>query len=73
MDAFTLGSTTKNISYYLRIVVIFQTVGLYIILSGCKKQSSEQFITARCYASAVLATALCLSVSVSVRHKSEFY
>jgi len=29
--------------------------------------------TARCYASAVLAMGLCLSVSVSVCHKSEFY
>ena len=29
--------------------------------------------TARCYASAVLAMALCLSVRPSVCHKSEFY
>jgi len=29
--------------------------------------------TARCYASAVLAMALCLSVRLSVRHKSVFY
>jgi len=29
--------------------------------------------TARCYASAVLAMALCLSVRPSVRHKSVFY
>jgi len=29
--------------------------------------------TARCYASAVLAMALCLSVRPSVRHKSESY
>jgi len=29
--------------------------------------------TVRCYASAVLAMALCPSVSVSVCHKSEFY
>ena len=29
--------------------------------------------TARCYASAVLAMALCLSVCPSIRHKSEFY
>ena len=29
--------------------------------------------TARCYASAVLAKALCLSVCLSVRHKSVFY
>jgi len=67
VDAFTLGSTTKNISYYLRIVVIFQTVGLHIILSSCKKQSSEQFITARCYTSVVLAMAVCPSVCLSVR------
>ena len=29
--------------------------------------------TARCYASAVLAMALCPSVCLSVRHKSVFY
>ena len=29
--------------------------------------------TALCYASAVLAMGLCLSVCLSVRHKSEFY
>ena len=29
--------------------------------------------TARCYATAVLAMALCLSVRLSVRHKSVFY
>jgi len=35
--------------------------------------SSSLVFTARCYASAVLAMALCLSVRPSVRHKSEFY
>jgi len=37
----------------------------------------DSLFTARCYASAVLAIALCLSVCLSarpsVRHKSEFY
>jgi len=34
---------------------------------------SRPIFNARCYASAVLAMALCLSVCLSVRHKSEFY
>jgi len=44
VDAFTLGSTTKNISYYLRIVVIFQTVGLHIILSSCKNSRQNSLL-----------------------------
>ena len=37
-------------------------------------RATQRFITARCYASAVLAMALCLSVRLSVcRHKSVFY
>ena len=35
--------------------------------------SFSLLFTARCYASGVLAMALCPSVSPSVRHKSEFY
>ena len=35
--------------------------------------SPEAVFTARCYASAVLAMALCPSVCLSVRHKSQFY
>ena len=34
---------------------------------------TRSVFTARCYASAVLAMALCPSVRLSVRHKSEFY
>jgi len=34
---------------------------------------SVTVFTARCYASAVLAMDKCLSVRLSVRHKSEFY
>ena len=37
------------------------------------RASTPPVFTARCYASAVLAMGLCLSVSVSVCHKSEFY
>ena len=36
-------------------------------------RSRSIVFTARCYASAVLAMGLCLSVCLSVRHKSEFY
>jgi len=46
-------------------------VGLFDI-DGAQK-TPRCFITARCYASAVLAMALCLSVCLSVRHKSVFY
>jgi len=35
--------------------------------------ATESVFTARCYASAVLAMALCLSVCLSVRHKPVFY
>ena len=35
--------------------------------------SGKIFFTTRCYASAVLAMGLCLSVCLSVRHKSVFY
>ena len=41
---------------------------------ACQQAFTAAFVfTARCYASAVLAMGLCLSVSVSVCHKSEFY
>ena len=36
-------------------------------------QCGRLIFTARCYASAVLAMALCPSVCLSVRHKSVFY
>ena len=36
-------------------------------------EAYRSLVTARCYASAVLAMALCLSVRLSVRHKSVFY
>ena len=53
------------------------TRGVAIKRSGgrLKQDLDNDFFTARCYASAVLAMGLCLclSVSVSVCHKSEFY
>ena len=47
-----------------------------MVVCVCLSVTNWYFIfTARCYASAVYAMALCLSVCVclSVRHKSEFY
>jgi len=53
-----------------RIFMICQHMTLGELQAKIKKH-----FTARCYASAVglLALALCLSVCLSVRHKSEFY
>ena len=42
-------------------------------LNRCGDIAIFVIFTARCYASAVLAMGLCLSVCVCVCHKSEFY
>ena len=48
------------------------TDDMFFLLYGKFVKFGHVF-TARCYASAVLAMALCLSVRPSVHHKSEFY
>jgi len=48
------------------------TDDMFFLLYG-KFVNFGHVFTARCYASAVLAMALCLSVRPSVHHKSEFY
>jgi len=40
---------------------------------ACNFAKCSPIFTARCYASAVIAMGLCLSVRLSVRHKSVFY
>jgi len=59
--------------YYVDLLPVFKVV----VCQPLIKCYLIDFITARCYASAVLAMALCLpvclSVCLSVRHKSVFY
>jgi len=59
-----------NALYYHCLLIIVKS--LLTTCSGSGRASGLVF-TARCYASAVLAMALCLSVRLSVRHKSVFY
>ena len=63
----------------VRVTAVDGTCAKHLTVESCTviyaaKQSYLVF-TARCYASAVLAMGLCLSVSIclSVCHKSEFY
>ena len=72
-----LAMTTKpakmaqpiDMSFGLFIHGILQTICGFTSI----KEGIHPVFTARCYTSAVLAMGLCLSVSVSVCHKSEFY
>jgi len=69
-----LSLWTPFLASSVLIVLVFWKKPSVCYFSTCLGiwESFSSVFTARCYASAVLAMGLCLSVSVSVCHKSEF-
>ena len=65
------GSKNRNYRYYFMItrLILWESRKHGVEMISQTANMTSQVFTARCYASAVLAMALCLSV----RHKSEFY